>query len=1336
MQRFAPTGAFERAWGQNVSGRDERQLIRIDSGQEGGLGGSITLGFGGEAAILNVSRPCLCGTEIVPTNATVQSALQALPSIGSGNVVVTGNLSTGSGAGNTGGGAFLVRFTGALGGTNVPQLTLDASQLTGTPPLQASISTVEDGTGGTFAGFEICTVASECKDGLTPVPANPGTVSNPGTSFNGGQLNNPQGVAVNQANGHVYVTENGNRRVSEFDAAGNFVRTWGADVLIGGVTTFEICEVAASCKQAATAPAAAAAAGGRFGGSIGYPVTDESNNVWVPDATSRRIQKFDSSGNFIAAYGYNVDQLGGGGALETCVSTAAGACQAGTSGALPGQFSSVNPTKLAIDSSGNVYAIDAGNNRVQKFDPAFTSVVPFGATTFQAFNSTSPPTQVTSTQSGTRLVFAIANTVAAGGEVQLLQLDPADASVKDTSLVGAGLNNVGGLAEQAASGNLLATTSSANSPRKVLVLSSTPVPDPVPAMDPVTAKTDTTATFSGSVDPKGGWVSCAFEYSTDQVVWKSVAEPDCDSLAANGGTQAVSQGVTGLTPGSHYFVRLSVSRPLAPNSTKSSLAKAFETDGAAPAVSKVGVTDIGDTSVRLLGMIDPRNSATGYVFQYGTTPSLGSSTAPVNIGGGTTPVLVSQVVNGLQPDTLYYFKLVATNLVGSTSSPGQSFTTRVGPPPPLNRAYELVSPPDKNFGGVDFTPLFTAATAPDGEAANFCTASGLPTDPPGQATGACTNYISRRAADGWGTRNMNPYACSVFSFLGTPSTPTLNLDYALIGAPLQGDFCSVPALVPGAPTTGKGFALYREKLVADPFSIDLLAPLATDVKVVVGGNNPSTSDDASHVVYPSEAQQTADAPAGGAMKVFDWHEGDLSLVSKDTANQPFTTSSAVPVGAMNGMSATGDRIFFQNPAEPGISSGKCLDQTCEIYMRENATITRWVSEQECTIACPNTSARDLFLKANLDGSKAFFRSQAKLVDGDGQGGFDLYRYANSPNPATDKNLTLVSKDNEPADGNVADVQSVLGVSDDGDTVYYVANGQILAGEPTAGGPKVYRWRWNGGSPTTDYLATLRPGGVGGDEHLWYGDGERPLIQLVTPDGKYLLVETFAQLDPVIDQDSSRDVYRWGAAGGWVCVSCQKPGTASAGNAKIDGTDLFDSGLSAGNGLGNQELRIVMSDDGSHVFFTAKNALVPADSNGAVEDVYEWNDGAVSMISSGRDSQDAILMGAGSSGRDVFFITFEKLVGWDTDANTDVYDARVGGGFPEPPPRPEICEGEACRGAGSSAPPITGAGTAVFEGPGDPLKKKPCAKGKVRRNGKCVKKPAKKRARHNQRRAGR
>ena len=55
--------------------------------------------------------------------------------------------------------------------------------------------------------------------------------------------------------------------------------------------------------------------------------TDAAGNVYVGDSSNNRIQKFNSSGTFLLAWGKDVDQTGGTGA-EIC--TVAASCKTGT----------------------------------------------------------------------------------------------------------------------------------------------------------------------------------------------------------------------------------------------------------------------------------------------------------------------------------------------------------------------------------------------------------------------------------------------------------------------------------------------------------------------------------------------------------------------------------------------------------------------------------------------------------------------------------------------------------------------------------------------------------------------------------------------------------------------------------------------------------------------------------------------------------------------------------------------------------------------------------------------------------------------------------------------
>jgi hypothetical protein len=79
-------------------------------------------------------------------------------------------------------------------------------------------------------------------------------------------------------------------------------------------------------------------------------------------------------------------------------------------------------------------------------------------------------------------------------------------------------------------------------------------------------------------------------------------------------------------------------------------------------------------------------------------------------------------------------------------------------------------------------------------------------------------------------------------------------------------------------------------------------------------------------------------------------------------------------------------------------------------------------------------------------------------------------------------------------------------------------------------------------------------------------------------------------------------------------------------------------------------------------------------------VFEWKNGQVSLISDGNISTGAALGGTTPSGNDVFFTTRAQLVPQDTDGYDDIYDARVGGGFPAPsaPATAPCLSADSCR----------------------------------------------------------
>jgi hypothetical protein len=173
---------------------------------------------------------------------------------------------------------------------------------------------------------------------------------------------------------------------------------------------------------------------------------------------------------------------------------------------------------------------------------------------------------------------------------------------------------------------------------------------------------------------------------------------------------------------------------------------------------------------------------------------------------------------------------------------------------------------------------------------------------------------------------------------------------------------------------------------------------------------------------------------------------------------------------------------------------------------------------------------------------------------------------------------------------------------------------------------------------------------------------------------------------------------------------------------------------------SNHLNRAIADDGTRVFFATAQALVASDTNGT-SDVYEWEQngaggcqnprGCLSLLSSGKDSSPSYFLDASRSGNDAFFLTREQLVGWDRDDAYDVYDARVGGGFANPPVAPPACgSSAACQGEGTTAPEVAMPGSALLTSTGRAAVPKPkpkparCKRGfvkkKVKGKVRCVK----------------
>jgi hypothetical protein len=322
-----------------------------------------------------------------------------------------------------------------------------------------------------------------------------------------------------------------------------------------------------------------------------------------------------------------------------------------------------------------------------------------------------------------------------------------------------------------------------------------------------------------------------------------------------------------------------------------------------------------------------------------------------------------------------------------------------------------------------------------------------------------------------------------------------------------------------------------------------------------------------------------------------------------------------------------------------------------------------------------------FMAASTDGSEVFF------TDGDGAGltsdtvsgsGANLYRYDVAQGALTD--LTG-------GNSNV-NVDGVVGASQDGSFVYFVANGALAgSGAPAtaAGQPNLYVNHQG----TTTFIATLNSS----DSADW--GGTSGLSARVTPDGTHLAFDSVNNLTGYNNTDANTGspdsevfLYEFGP-GTLVCASCNPTGAQPIGPSMIET-----------QGPSSVYLSRNLSDDGSRLFFDSKDSLLPAATNGK-QNVYEWENGQVHLISTGTSTTDDAFIDASASGNDVFFRTRQQLVPADQDTNYDAYDARVGGGFPAAAPPPAPCLGDACKPAATPAPAVPTVATISFVGPGNP-----------------------------------
>lgn len=704
----------------------------------------------------------------------------------------------------------------------------------------------------------------------------------------------------------------------------------------------------------------------------------------------------------------------------------------------------------------------------------------------------------------------------------------------------------------------------------------------------------------------------------------------------------------------------------------------------------------------------------------------------IGAGGptGGAAVSVSRQLGGLAPGTTYHFRVVAENHAGLTDAPDVTFTTlpAVVSGLPDGRGYELVTPASKDNAADMFAQAKEEGQRTFEKTADFALPSEsgdallLQTQAAfGSSPAAFNNdYVFSRTPAGWSFTSLTDSARGVQSVSVSAIDQT---DFARVGLlDAVGSGGSQSGLqklnlvgAPGGPYTTVSADPPVHKIISKELAAQTsIAGASHDLgRVVLAGTN--------HDLCPGAASQSE-----GSDVLCDWTGQALKLLNVDSSGALLGKCGAVlgqdpdvSGSARNAISADGSQAIFTapDPHAPGEGEGCWLHfgpfniNAPQLYLRSGDTTIRVSKPTEPEVPDPCSSPSTLstecapaaYVGASEDGSKVFFVTRSKLTRDDvANEDLELYEY--------DTNTSTLTRISAGQSGDAAgDVWTVPAIASTGDAVYFEAFGALAPGASArAEGEKLVNlYRYDTATGATSYISTLSTRDAPhADISRWFNEmpvevapaPQKAVSFYTTPDGRYLLFGSSRELTeystassspgcqsiPATQGGSSEghcvEIYSYEAQTGKppLCVSCNPSGEPPTSDASFDRSALE---------MPTSEPLRTMSDDGSYVFFDTADPLVPQDTNDTL-DVYEWHEGQVSLISSGTDPFPSYFLGSSAAsvdgrkveGANVFFGTHARLVSQDTNTGGDVYDARIGGGFPQVSSQTAACEGDACQNA--------------------------------------------------------
>lgn len=521
---------------------------------------------------------------------------------------------------------------------------------------------------------------------------------------------------------------------------------------------------------------------------------------------------------------------------------------------------------------------------------------------------------------------------------------------------------------------------------------------------------------------------------------------------------------------------------------------ALEGEGA-PVADHVSAQDVGATTAQLDAEVDPGGAPTSYRFRISTgtlpppeqpcvAPCREAPEAPGELAGEFGDQPVSAVVGGLTPDTAYHFRALASNTVSGHTATVQSVeegTLRTlaasGETRADTRDWELVSPPGAAAAEA-LTEKGGAIQAAAGGGALAYVASAPVGEAEGSRSFEPTQMLSTRSASGWSAQDIvTPNEHGNGLELGSPPEYQLfssNLALAVVmpfpgGGPLAEPPLSPPvtqaerepcepggqgtcqqktiylrADPPLAPTSGEG--AYSEAGIygqarknGEPEHNAGYLALVTAADTLAGADFGRKLDfrdatpDLTHAVLESTVPLTEHSAGNGSSNLYEWSEGRLIPVNvlPGAEKAPSALPSLGYEGSIlrNAMSKDGARVFWTSAARNLYMTDTVSDLSVQLDAVQGGT--------------GSGNENPVFQTASADGSRVFFTDEQQLTAGSGASNDRPDLYVCEMHEVEGAPACKLTDLTPSYRGEVAGVQGfVLGASEDGSAVYFVANGVL------------------------------------------------------------------------------------------------------------------------------------------------------------------------------------------------------------------------------------------------------------------------------------------------------